>query len=51
MWLPVMGTAALLNALHPAVNYPFTVAEVIAFVQAEDVAELVEANELGCPID
>lgn len=41
------GTAALLNALHPGVDYPYTVAQVIAFVQAGDVEPLVVANELG----
>jgi hypothetical protein len=44
------GTAALLSAAHPQVNYPFTVAEVIALVQAGDVDPLVAANELGCEI-
>jgi hypothetical protein len=44
------GTAALLSAAHPDVNYPYTVAEVIAFVQSGDVEALVIANELGCMI-
>jgi hypothetical protein len=44
------GTAALLSAAHPDVNYPYTVAEVIAFVQAGDAETLVIANELGCTI-
>lgn len=44
------GTAALLSAAHPDVDYPFTVAEVIALVQAGDVDPLVAANELGCDI-
>lgn len=44
------GTAALLSAAHPEVNYPFTVAEVIAKVQAGEVADLEWANELGCTI-
>lgn len=44
------GTAALLSAAHPDVNYPFTIAEVIAFVQAGTIGPLVEANELGCYI-
>jgi len=44
------GTAALLSAAHPDVDYPFTVAEVIALVQAGDVDPLVTANELGCDI-
>lgn len=44
------GTAGLLSAAHPDVNYPYTVAEVIAFVQSGDVEALVMANELGCMI-
>jgi hypothetical protein len=44
------GTAALLSAGHPDVDYPYTVAEVIAFVQAGNVDPLVAANELGCDI-
>jgi len=44
------GTAALLSAAHPDVDYPYTVAEVIAFVQAGDADPLVAANELGCSI-
>ena len=40
------GTAALLNASHPEVNYPLTPAEVIAAVQAQDVDDLVVNNEL-----
>lgn len=44
------GTAALLSAAHPDVDYPYTVAEVIAFVQAGNVDPLVAANELGCNI-
>jgi hypothetical protein len=44
------GTAALLNALHPNVDYPFSAAEVIAFVQAGDSSPLAEANELGCEV-
>jgi hypothetical protein len=44
------GTAALLSALHPAVDYPFSDAEVIDFVQAGDAGPLVAANELGCDI-
>jgi len=44
------GTAALLSAAHPDVDYPYTVAEVIAFVQAGDADPLVTANELGCQI-
>lgn len=44
------GTAALLSALHPDVDYPYTAAEVIAMVQAGDTDLLEEANELGCPL-
>lgn len=44
------GTAALLSAAHPDVAYPYTVAEVIAFVQSGDVDLLDVANNLGCPI-
>lgn len=45
------GTAALLSAAHPDVDYPYTVAEVIAYVQSGNVDDLVTANELGCPIN
>lgn len=45
------GTAGLLSAAHPDVAYPFTVAEVIALVQAGDADALAAANELGCPLD
>lgn len=45
------GTAALLNATHPDLNYPLTEAEVIAYVQAGNSEILVEYNELGCPLD
>jgi hypothetical protein len=44
------GTAALLSAAHPEVNYPYTVAEVIAIVRSGNIDRLVEANELGCYI-
>ena len=44
------GTAALLGAAHPDVAYPFSKAEVIAFVKGGLVDPLVEANELGCQI-
>ena len=44
------GTAALLSAAHPDVNYPYTVAEVKAKVQSGDIDPLVLANELGCDI-
>jgi hypothetical protein len=42
------GVAALLSAAHPDVDYPYTVAQVIAYVQAGKVDALVTANELGC---
>jgi len=47
------GTAALLNALHPAVDYPASAAEVIAAVQAQDVEALAAYNELSdsCPAE
>ncbi len=47
------GTAALLNVLHPAVDYPVSEAAVIAAVQAQDVDGLVAFNELSpdCPAD
>jgi hypothetical protein len=44
------STAALLSAAHPQVNYPYSIAEVIALVQAGNVEPLVTANELGCEI-
>lgn len=44
------GTAALLSAAHGDVDYPYSVAEVIAFVQAGDADALEAANELGCDI-
>lgn len=44
------GTAALLSAASPDVDYPYTVDEVIAMVQAGNVAPLSAANELGCPL-
>jgi len=44
------GVAALLSAAS-GINYPFTVAEVIALVQAGDANSLAAANELGCPLD
>ncbi|MBN1657999.1 MAG: DNRLRE domain-containing protein [Anaerolineae bacterium] len=45
------GTAALLSAAHPDVAYPYTVAEVIALVQAGDADSLEWGNELGCPLN
>jgi len=51
MSLARQGTAALLNAAHPDVDYPLTVAQVIALVQAGDVNTLEEYNnELVCPL-
>jgi hypothetical protein len=51
MSLARQGTAALLNAAHPDVDYPLAVAQVIALVQAGDVNTLSEYNELVCPLD
>jgi len=45
------GTAALLSAAHPDVDYPFTVVEVIAAVQAGNVDALATANEQNCPLN
>lgn len=46
------GTAALLNAAHGDVGYPYTVAEVIALVQAGDADTLGGANEeFACPLE
>lgn len=45
------GTAALISAAHPGVNYPYTVAQVIAIVQSGNVDPLVAANEQGCPLN
>jgi hypothetical protein len=44
------GTAALLGAAYPDVNYPLTEDEVIDAVQTGDADTLVEYNELGCPL-
>lgn len=45
------GTAALLNASHPDVDYPLSAAEVIAAVQAGDADALADFNEdLDCPL-
>jgi hypothetical protein len=44
------GTAALLSASHPDLNYLYTAAEVIAFVQAGDIDPLATANEEDCPL-
>lgn len=45
------GTAALLNAAS-GINYPYTVAQVIALVQGGvgNADTLAAANELGCPL-
>lgn len=45
------GTAALLNALHPLVYYPYGVGEVIDMVCSGKMGMLVQANELSdeCP--
>jgi len=45
------GTAALLSAAHPDVNYPYSVAQVIAWVQTGVADPLAQANELGCSIN
>jgi hypothetical protein len=45
------GTASLLSAAHPGVNYPLTVAEVIAAVQAGDKSLLDQYIDFDCPID
>jgi hypothetical protein len=47
------GTAALLNALHPAVDYPLSAAQVIAAVQAGDLGDIPDFNELSstCPAE
>jgi hypothetical protein len=45
------GVAGLLSAAHPDVDYPYSVADVIAAVLAGDAGTLVEANELGCPLN
>lgn len=42
------GTAALLNALHPDVDYPLTVDEVIAAVRSGDLGNIVNYNEGVC---
>lgn len=47
------GAAAVFNIGHPAINYPLSMAEVIALVQAGDVGALADANELSddCPAE
>lgn len=45
------GTAALLNAAHGGVDYPYPLAEVIAMVQRGEADALADANdELDCPL-
>jgi len=44
------GTAALLNAAHPGVDFPYSVAQVIALVQSGSGNILAAANEAGCPL-
>jgi hypothetical protein len=43
------GTAAYLNSF--AINSPYTTAQVIAYVQADDADALEYGNELGCPLN
>ena len=54
------AVAALLNAAHPGVNYPYTVAQVISMVQAAHAPggnvnatrdAFQAANDAGCPIN
>lgn len=45
------GTAALLSAASPYVNYPYTVPEVISMVQAGFIDPLAQANESYCPLN
>jgi uncharacterized repeat protein (TIGR01451 family) len=45
------GTAALLSAAHPNVDYPLSLDQVIAVVQAGDADTLAAANELGCDVN
>jgi Thrombospondin type 3 repeat len=45
------GVAALLSAAHPGVNYPYTVTQVIAYVQARNADALEAANEAACPLN
>jgi hypothetical protein len=56
------AVAALLNAAHPSIDYPYTEAEIIALVDAafdandetgmrDLAAELSGYNDLGCPGD
>jgi hypothetical protein len=45
------AVAGLLSAAHPDVAYPYTVDEVKALFDNGDAGSLVEANELGCPLN
>jgi hypothetical protein len=46
------GTAALLSASHPGVNYPYAVDAVKALVKQGDAeGRLATANTLGCPLN
>jgi hypothetical protein len=46
------GTAALLSASHPGVNYPYGEAAVRALVEQRDPdGRLAAANNLGCPLN
>jgi len=45
------GTAALLNAAHPGLAYPLSVAEVMALVQYGLADSLANFNEYGCPLN
>ena len=46
------GTAALLSASHPGVNYPYDEAAVKALVEQRDPdGRLAAANNLGCPLN
>jgi hypothetical protein len=46
------GTAALLSASHPGVNYPYAEDAVKALVkQGDPDGRLAAANNLGCPLN
>jgi len=45
------GPAALLSAAHPDVDYPYSVVQVIEWVQDGMADPLAQANKLGCPIN
>lgn len=46
-----LGTAALLSAAHPDVDFSLTVAEVIAIVQAGNQSAIPDFGELYCPLN